>query len=130
MITADQLLAHLVGDYLLQSDWMAQEKTKQTWAAWMHAVCYTVPFLFLTSSAWALWWIMVTHFVIDRFRLARYVCWAKNWLAPREGRPLPWKDCQATGYDPSRPPWLSVWLLIIADNTLHLLCNGLALAYF
>lgn len=27
------------------------------------------------------------------------------------------------------PPWLSVWLLIIADNTLHLICNGIALAW-
>lgn len=116
-----------MGDYLLQSDWMAQEKTKQTVAAVAHAVCYTLPFLFLTSSWWALLLISSTHFIIDRWRLARYVCWAKNWLAPPSARPLPWKECQATGYDPSRPPWLSVWLLIIADNTLHLLCNGLAL---
>jgi hypothetical protein len=30
------LLAHLVGDYLLQSDWMAAEKTKRWWppVAW------------------------------------------------------------------------------------------------
>lgn len=127
MFTADQILAHLVGDYLLQSDWMAQEKTKQTVAAAAHAVCYTLPFFFLTSSLLVLLWIGGTHFIIDRWRLARYICWGKNWLAPASDRPPPWRECLATGYDPSRPAWLSVWLLILADNTLHLLCNGLAL---
>ena len=28
MFTADQLVAHAVGDYILQSHWMATEKTK------------------------------------------------------------------------------------------------------
>jgi hypothetical protein len=50
MITADQLVAHAVGDYILQSDWMATEKTKQNAAAATHALTYTLPFLFLTRS--------------------------------------------------------------------------------
>ena len=29
-----------------------------------------------------------------------------------------------------KPAWLAVWLLIIADNTLHLICNGVAIAVF
>lgn len=33
LVTADQLVAHAVGDYILQSDWMANEKTKQHTAA-------------------------------------------------------------------------------------------------
>jgi hypothetical protein len=125
MITADQLVAHAVGDYVLQSDWMATEKTKQNAAALAHAFAYTVPFLFLTQSPWALFVICWGHFVIDSWRLARYVVWAKNWLGPNR----PWRECTATGYPPDRPPWLTVWLLIIADNVLHVLCNGLALSY-
>lgn len=125
MITADQLVAHAVGDYILQSDWMANEKTKQSFAALAHAVVYSLPFLFLGPSIPALVAIIGTHFVIDRWRLARYVVWAKNWLGPNR----PWRECTATGYPPERPPWMSVWLLIIADNTLHVLCNALALAY-
>lgn len=65
-ITADQILAHLVGDYILQSHWMATEKTKQSVAAGVHAVTYTLPFLFLTWSPWALAFICGTHFLIDR----------------------------------------------------------------
>ena len=49
-ITADQILAHLVGDYILQSHWMAQNKAKQSVAAAVHAVTYTLPFAFITLS--------------------------------------------------------------------------------
>ena len=125
MITADQIVAHAIGDYLLQSDWMAQEKTKRTVAALAHVATYALPFVFLGASLPALAVIVGTHFVIDRWRLARYVVWVKNWLGPNR----PWSECAATGYPPDRPAWLTVWLLIIADNILHVLCNGLALAY-
>lgn len=123
-ISADQILAHLVGDYILQSHWMATEKTKQSLAAAAHAISYTLPFLFLTTSAAALAFICGTHFLIDRFRLARFVVWFKNGYA-FEG-----KAVTGTGYRDDVPPWLSVWLLIIADNTIHLICNGVALAVF
>jgi hypothetical protein len=40
-----------------------------------------------------------------------------------------WNECKATGYSPATPAWLAVWLLIIADNIMHVLINGLALKY-
>lgn len=125
-ITADQILAHLVGDYILQSDWMATEKVKRSLAAAVHAVTYTLPFLFLTSDPTALAFIAGSHFVIDRWRLARYLVWIKNLPYPGSA---PWKDCTATGYPADRPAWLTVWLLIIADNTMHIICNGVALKW-
>ena len=160
----EQILCHLVGDYWAQSDWMAGNKTKSHWPAFCHAFTYTLIFLFITTSWKALLFIGGTHFLIDRFRLARYLCWAKNWIAPwpkiimRE--PLnsdrcncnqhpdlkgsaccicgstwiefkpptkSWEECKATGYDPERPIWLTTWLLIITDNSMHLLCNYFAL---
>ncbi len=129
MITGDQLLAHAVGDYVLQSDWMATEKTKKSVAALAHVVTYALPFLLLTQSPIVLGFIAGTHFVIDRWRLARYVVWVKNWIAPAGARTPPWKECTATGYAPDRPVWLAVWLLIIADNTMHVLLNGIALRW-
>lgn len=127
MITALQLVAHGVGDYILQSDWMATTKTSKSIPALAHVVMYTLPFLMITRAWQALLFIAVTHFVIDRWRLARYVVWAKNFLAPRAAWPPPWSACSATGYPPDRPAWLTVWLLIIADNLMHVLCNGFAL---
>lgn len=130
MITSDQILAHLVGDYLLQSHWMAQEKTKHSVAAIIHAICYTLPFAFLTWNGSALAAICLSHFVIDRFRLARWVVWIKNGYMFCESDAHPFLDPKptGTGYRDDVPPWLSVWLLIIADNTIHMICNGIALA--
>lgn len=129
MITADQLVAHAVGDYILQSDWMATEKTKKNLAAAAHALTYTLPFLALSQNPIALAVVCISHFIIDRWRLARYVVWLKNLPAPWAYR-YAWRYCRDTGYHDSRPKWMTVWLLIIADNTLHVLCNGLALRYW
>lgn len=126
MITADQLVLHAIGDYILQSDWMATEKTKKNVAALAHVVTYALPFLLLTTSPAALAFIAGTHFIIDRWRLARFVCWAKNW--PWPGR-RPWRECTTTGYPNDRPPWLAVWLMIIADNVMHVVLNGVALRW-
>lgn len=108
-----QLLLHLWGDYILQSDWMAQNKT----------AIYSLGFLLLRPSPAALAVIFGTHFFIDHYRLARYVVMAKNWL----GSPHTQSFSTATGYPESAPAWLAVWLLIIADNILHVIINGLAL---
>jgi hypothetical protein len=105
---------------------MATEKTKRSIAALVHVVTYALPFLFLTRDPLALGFIAGTHFVIDRWRLARYVCWAKNWAWP--GR-KPWVDCIGTGYPSDRPAWLTTWLLIIVDNIMHVLLNAVALRW-
>lgn len=34
-----QLIAHLLGDYVIQNNWMASNKTKSTWAAMVRRVC-------------------------------------------------------------------------------------------
>ena len=142
----EQLIAHLIGDYVLQSDWMANNKTSKSIAAFFHALTYGIPFLFLTFSPLALLIIVITHFVIDRWRLAKYICYVKNFLSlPSAWREyssnnkkdyveglhykLSWENCKATGYPSETPQFLAVWLMIIADNTMHLLINFLALKY-
>ena len=122
MHSADQIVAHAVGDYVVQSDWMANHKTKRALPAALHAITYALPFLFLKPSRKALAVIVGTHYLIDRYRLARFVCWAKNQTGPIETHEL-----TDTGYPDSRPPWLAYWLLFITDNILHVLINGWAL---
>jgi hypothetical protein len=176
-----QLLAHLWGNYLLQSEWMAQNKTKRNWPCLVHCALYSALFIPLCWKpgwvsvsqpagvyAWsntfhwnALGMIFATHYLIDRYRLARCVVWVKNWMGPKRcwcrhsigGQPA-WTDdikyigedfkvddfyiwyaptpplwgCPS-GYPPTTPVWFSTWLLIIADNTLHLTINYLALRY-
>lgn len=78
----EQLILHLVGDYVTQSDWMASQKTTRYLPAFVHATVYSLPFLLLRLSWIAFAIILGTHFLIDRFRLAKYVVWAKNFIAP------------------------------------------------
>lgn len=70
----------------------------------------------------------MTHAVIDHYRLARHAVWAKNLLAPKEFRSS-WSTCSATGYPPDTPPWMAVWLMIIADNTIHLAINAASVVW-
>lgn len=124
---AGLFLAHLVGDYLLQTHHQATEKTRAWGPALAHAATYTAAHLPLTRSPLRLLAIGGTHAVIDRYRLARHVVWAKNQCAPARHR-FPFSEAIAdgtgTGYPAGTPVWLSVWLLIVADNTLHLLINA------
>lgn len=116
---AQILLAHVIGDYFLQSHWMATEKVKRLWPAIVHGFMYTIPFAFITHNPLTLFIICATHVVIDRWRLAKYVGWAKNQMGPKWSRP----PVTATGYADSVPVWMAVWLMIITDNTMHLLIN-------
>lgn len=105
-----ELLCHLGGDYVLQNQWMADNKVRAWWPAIVHAAIYTAVFLTITNSPLALAIIFSTHAIIDRFRLAKY--WTTFY-----------------GIGKGVPDWLSVWLLIIVDNTFHLTINHLALTY-
>lgn len=40
------LFAHFVGDFLLQSNWMAQNKSKHLNALTVHVMCYMTPLFF------------------------------------------------------------------------------------
>lgn len=127
MITADQLLAHAIGDYILQSDWMATEKSNLWLATIVHVFFYTLPFLFITTNPLTLAIISGTHLLIDRYRLARYVVWIKNYPWPGS---KPWSECKETGFSAEVPKYLATWLLIIVDNIMHIVINGLAITYF
>ena len=106
---------------------MAREKTRRSLAAFVHCVFYLLPFLFITLDPAALAVIFGTHFVIDRWHLARHVAWIKNRPWPGS---KPWSECKATGYYPDTPPWAAGWLVVIVDNLMHILINGFAIAYF
>lgn len=139
----EQLLAHLLGDYVIQNHWMANTKTKSSLAAAIHALTYGLPFFLLVSNPlqWAV--IVGTHFVIDRWRLASY--WVDFWGTGKPGwlptqierRLFPLDPPEGTEryggvrtrMPPAAPPWLAVWLLFIVDNTMHMCINFAALKW-
>lgn len=122
----EQILLHLFGDYITQTEKMATEKVKSWKWALIHALIYTAPFIVLTQSPLALFVMFSTHLLIDRFRLARFLIFAKNKITSPS---LKWSDCSATGFHKGTPPWLAVWLMIIIDNTLHISINYLSIGY-
>lgn len=129
------ILCHFIGDYFLQTDWMAQTKTKFWSPAIIHGVTYGVPFVILSLlsdtlslSILSLLVIVVTHIVIDHYRLARHVIWFKNQFAPKAYR-YSWRDGNLTGYRNDAPVWLTTWLMILTDNVIHVVINTGAILY-
>ena len=112
----EQLLAHLVGDYIFQSHDMAVNKTKNSYWAAYHAFTYTLPFTLLSQNWLALFIIGFTHFLIDRFRIAVQITKLNKKVFDL-----------TNGYPEETPVWLTTWLIIILDNTLHLSINYLVL---
>jgi hypothetical protein len=96
-------LGHLVGDYLFQTDWMAENKKKQSLACLIHSVIWTGCVVLFTGWGWIPFIILLAfHFIQDRTYLVR------NWMR------LIGQDRFATGaYAP--------WSMVIVDNTFHLL---------
>ena len=122
----EQLILHLFGDYVTQTDWIARNKIGNTRVVLIHSTIYSLPFLLLSPSLLAFSVIFVSHWLIDRYRLARFVIYAKNKLSDPG---LQWVDASKTGYPKDTPEWLAVWLFIIVDNTMHLMMNYAALRW-
>ena len=110
-------LIHLIGDYITQNDWMAVNKTKHSKPALIHSTLYSLPFLFFISIKYFLI-IYITHYLIDRYRLAVYWIKLMNWN---------WSSINF-GFSQEKPLYISIWLLIIIDNSFHLLINSLCIS--
>lgn len=96
------LVGHLVGDYVLQNAWMANNKTKQLLPLLTHSLVYTFTlFIFSLRIAplnyLALLLIFTSHVLLDNRRL---VSW---WVSTI-----------------NKSPNLT-WLSIVIDQTFHIL---------
>ncbi len=150
------LLAHLIGDYVLQNHMMANKKTIPTAEGWrwatLHAVLYSIPFLCFVPLLGTLI-IGGTHLIIDHYRLASY--WCEFWgigctgtlstrlLLEENEHPEKLEDGAiaavryADGHVHKRligvlpaPPYLRAWLGILVDNIAHICINTAVIAYY
>lgn len=129
-----ELILHLIGDYILQTEQMAVRKLRSWFWAIIHALIYSLPFLlylYVINGCWSKGWlawgvIFATHAVIDRMAIASTICRIKNlvWIGPG----APEKE-ENTGYGIETPPFIRFWLVVIVDNTFHLIINHIALNY-
>lgn len=112
-------LGHLVGDYLLQNEWMAQNKAKNTWMGWtaafVHCLIYTIAVCTIMWE-WSLLWIIAvffSHFFIDKFAFGYW------YLKHIKGLDTySYSIIHYTG--PLRAGFNAV-IYTVTDNTMHLL---------
>lgn len=102
----EQILLHLWGDYILQTNRMATEKVHSWLWALIHGTVYSLPFL-LIGSPLAVLIIWGTHCPIDRYSLAK----------------------RLKSFSDTTPESIRIWIPIIVDNTIHLTINFFALKY-
>jgi hypothetical protein len=145
------MLGHFVGDYLLQNQWMAINKSKPGWlghyACSVHVLLYTLAIaLFVTppntlpKSKWFLFLLAVAvpHWIIDRWSLANYILRFKNGFSnsdislwdltiAEDGKRLPFEKAITSG------AWRIAFaapVYIMNDNTLHWVCLWFTVRYF
>lgn len=118
-----QLFLHLLGDFFLQNDWMAVNKSKYNKLGWLtcslHCLLYSIPFGLYYHSWPVFLLILLSHFLVDKFSIAKYITRFVNWN---------WKT--DLGFSEDRPPFLTVWIHIIRDNSIHIAGNYLIIQHF
>ena len=133
------LLGHLVGDYIVQNDWMAKWKTAEdgtatpeeheritnaygdhrkailqdSWAQSRPTYACTVHCLLYTLSVWAFsfWWMPWWGLL---------VCFAVHWPVDRFRLARKWME-NVSGQKDFANGMFSPWSIIIVDNVFHLL---------
>jgi len=118
------LLGHLVGDYLLQNNWMALGKAKHTKLGYLtclvHCLFYTAAVCAFMQD-WSIYWILavfLSHFPIDKFGLAEI------YLKFIQGRSLEVfmnnpENAVYTPYVGFRSGF-TIFVYVVVDNTMHL----------
>lgn len=106
-ILMSAFVGHLVGDYLLQNDWMALNKKQSTFHClihciiWASAVCLFADWsMSFASPYWPI--LFATHFLQDRTNIIL-------WYMKKVGQ-----EKFATGI-------CSPWSIIVVDNVFHIL---------
>lgn len=103
------IIGHLVGDYLLQNDWMAMNKKKETLPCTVHCALWTLSVGMF--SGWAFDHpfpsplpiiLFMTHFIQDRTQIVLF------WMT-RVNRQKKFAE----------PP-MAPWSLVVVDNVWHI----------
>lgn len=67
----DWIFCHLIGDYVLQIDFIAKTKGENWYHLLVHCLLYILPFRIVYGVDWRLIPLLITHIIIDALK-ARY----------------------------------------------------------
>lgn len=91
MIGLPYILAHFIGDFLFQNDWMAVGKKKSSWICTVHVFFYMLPFLLTDLSLIQLILIAVQHWLQDRTTFIAWWCRTMgSFQSELKHKTLPW----------------------------------------
>lgn len=90
MINLPWILAHFIGDFVIQNDWMAINKKKSTFVCSVHVITYMLPFLLVSLTPLQFLLIGVQHFIQDRSNFIKWYCKVTNKFQDEKGLHLPW----------------------------------------
>lgn len=106
------IIGHLVGDYLLQNDWMALNKKKPSpegnTACVIHCMIWSFAVVLFSGwyrspmAMWVCWALFLTHYIQDRTHIVKF------WMTRINRQP---KFVE--------PP-MAPWSLIVVDNVWHI----------
>lgn len=68
------ILAHFIGDFLLQSDWMARNKKSSYWVCTIHVSVYIFPFFLTELTLFQILLIYIQHWVQDKTKFIGWYC--------------------------------------------------------
>lgn len=97
------IIGHLVADYLLQFDWIAENKKKNSLICAIHCFIWSIWVCFM-GNVWsfaAFNILFITHFIQDRWQI------------------IPWYMKTIGQKNFTKPP-LAPWSLIVVDNVWHI----------
>jgi uncharacterized membrane protein len=97
-------IAHLIGDFLLQTDPMAMQKKESNEMCLTHIITYIIPFVFLIPVGIISWWVVLLiatqHYVQDRTHFIPWLMDITNSKGFRDN--------------------LGPWSIIVVDQVVHL----------
>jgi hypothetical protein len=101
---AEAIVGHMIGDYVLQNDYLANNKKQSSSVCFVHALLWTLSVCVCTWcwNGWFALWLFATHFIIDR---TNFIAW---WMDNVSGQ---------GGFKKHLGPWS----VIAVDNTFHLI---------
>lgn len=100
------IYAHMIGDYILQNDWMARNKKFNSLICFVHVFTYMIPFIFTDLNPLQLILIATQHYIQDRTII---IAWFFKVTKKYQGM---------SGTD-------LFWANVITDNVVHILFMAL-----
>ena len=67
------IACHMLGDYVLQSDFLANTKGENLWHLFTHCILYTVPFAVAFGFDWRISALFASHMLIDTMKARMHV---------------------------------------------------------